>query len=152
MAKDAQDGSTMRLGRYLIDGANNVTTWSDFISVPADKVADRMVSGDFTNDGIDDAWCGYAGFTAVHPSVDNCHQVIHTPLLPSSEGGLTQLDADGKGDQLAAISVQARRFLLEPADAPWHEVVRALSEALGEDETYELLRAIRIRYRTSSSA
>jgi hypothetical protein len=65
---------------------------------------------------------------------------------------LTHSDTNGKGDQLAAISVQARRFLLEPADAPWHEVVRALSEALGEDETYELLRAIQIRYRTGSLA
>lgn len=67
------------------------------------------------------------------------------------EIGLTQPRTAVSNDQLAAIGAQARRFLLEPADAPWQEVLRALRAAFGDDQTDELLRAIQIRYRTSRS-
>ena len=59
-------------------------------------------------------------------------------------------DAERTTDRFVAIPIQARRYLLEPGDGPWHEVVRALSEAFGEDETDELLRAIKVRMRTGS--
>ena len=49
----------------------------------------------------------------------------------------------------AAIEVRARRYLREPGDAPWDEVLRALRTAIGDSETDELLRAIEIRLRTA---
>ena len=49
----------------------------------------------------------------------------------------------------AAIDQQARRYLSEPGDAPWDEVVRALRGAIGHSEADDLLRAIEIRLRTA---
>lgn len=57
--------------------------------------------------------------------------------------------SDRAADALAAVGVQARHYLREPGDAPWHDVIRALSDVLGEDETHDLLRAAEIRFRTS---
>ena len=53
MAKDLGDG-TMRLYRLLFDGANNVNNSSTVLSINPSVVADRMVAGDFTNDGVED--------------------------------------------------------------------------------------------------
>ena len=50
---------------------------------------------------------------------------------------------------VTTIDIQARRYLLEPGDAAWDEVVRALGGALGEAETDDLLRAMEIRLRTA---
>jgi hypothetical protein len=61
---------------------------------------------------------------------------------------IDRTDASGR-DHLAAVATQARRYLREPADGPWQEVVRALRQALGDSETYDLLHAIEIRFRTS---
>jgi len=67
-----------------------------------------------------------------------------------ADGGLLDGEAtdaagrDARPDVLAAVGTRARRYLLEPGDGPWYDVVRALTEALGDDEAYDLLRAIEI--------
>jgi hypothetical protein len=53
MAKNQGDG-TVRLYRLLFDGANQVSNTSTVLSLNPSAPHDRMVSGDFTNDGIDD--------------------------------------------------------------------------------------------------
>ncbi|HEY7525551.1 MAG TPA: hypothetical protein VIA82_01785 [Candidatus Limnocylindria bacterium] len=50
---------------------------------------------------------------------------------------------------VAPIEIQARRYLLEPGDAAWNDVVRALDGALGETEADDLLKAVEIRLRTA---
>ena len=39
---------------------------------------------------------------------------------------------------------QSRRYLNEPSEAAWYELVRALSNAFGDAEAYDLLRATEI--------
>jgi len=61
------------------------------------------------------------------------------------------LEQDAPPDPVPAVGIWARRYLLEPGDGPWYDIVRTLREALGDDETYDLLRAIEIRFRTSGT-
>ncbi|MGH2483566.1 MAG: hypothetical protein ACRDE9_03810 [Candidatus Limnocylindria bacterium] len=61
------------------------------------------------------------------------------------------LEQDASPDPVPAVGIWARRYLLEPGDGPWYDMVRTLREALGDDETYDLLRAIEIRFRTSGT-
>ena len=74
-----------------------------------------------------------------------------------AHGGGAPLDGDPAVEQEAppdavpAVGIWARRYLLEPGDGPWYDIVRTLREALGDDETYDLLRAIEIRFRTSGT-
>lgn len=73
----------------------------------------------------------------------------------AGDGGLLHGEAASTGsrhtppDVLAAVGIRARRYLLEPGDGPWYEIVRALTEALGDGETYDLLRAIEIHVHTN---
>lgn len=53
------------------------------------------------------------------------------------------------GADIAAFDTQARRYLLEPDDGSWDEMMRALRRAIGDGETDDLLRAIEIRVRTA---
>jgi hypothetical protein len=50
-------------------------------------------------------------------------------------------------ETLAAIQARARRYLQEPDDGAWHDLVDALERAHGDGATYELLRAVEIHYR-----
>lgn len=63
--------------------------------------------------------------------------------------GSTDASQRSSPDVLAAVGIQARHYLLEPGDGPWDDVIRALSAALGNGETEDLLRAAEIRFRTS---
>lgn len=65
--------------------------------------------------------------------------------------GEAVLEQDAPTDAFPAVGIWARRYLLEPGDGPWYDIVRTLREALGDDETYDLLRAIEIRFRTSGT-
>lgn len=65
--------------------------------------------------------------------------------------GEAVLEPDAPPDPVPAVGIWARRYLLEPGDGPWYDIVRTLREALGDDETYDLLRAIEIRFRTSGT-
>lgn len=58
-------------------------------------------------------------------------------------------DRPARSNALAVVGIRARRYLLEPGDGPWYDVVRALTDALGDDEAYDLLRAIEIRVHTN---
>ena len=52
-------------------------------------------------------------------------------------------------ETLAAIHTRARRYLQEPEEGAWHELVDALARAHGDNATYELLRAVEIHSRIS---
>jgi hypothetical protein len=72
------------------------------------------------------------------------------------DGGLLHGEAAGTmshapPEVLAAVGIRARRYLLEPGDGPWYDIVQALTDALGDGETYDLLRAIEIHLRTNGT-
>jgi len=52
-------------------------------------------------------------------------------------------------EALADLNVRATRYVHEPADDAWHDLVTALARTHGDSEAYELLRAVEIRLRTS---
>jgi hypothetical protein len=104
---------------------------------------------------------GLAGLCA--KSVDNLHQVIHTrapkhaetTLSEFRETALVQTDqmdaarAELLAEAIADVGTRARSYLQEPADASWHELLEALTRTYGDDETYDLLRAVTIHSQTS---
>jgi hypothetical protein len=48
-----------------------------------------------------------------------------------------ELLAEGVGD----VAAQSRRYVREPSEPAWYDLVRALSNVLGDADAYELLRA-----------
>jgi hypothetical protein len=48
----------------------------------------------------------------------------------------------------AEVRARARRYVQEPAEAAWHDLVDALTRAYGDSETYDLLRAVAIHTKT----
>ena len=96
-------------------------------------------------------------------SVDNLHQVIHTrppthaetTLHESRETALLHPDpmdaarAKLMAEAIADVRTRARCYLREPADASWQELLEALTRIYGDDETYDLLRAVTIHSQTN---
>ena len=52
-------------------------------------------------------------------------------------------------ETLEAIHTRARRYLQEPEEGAWHDLVDALARAHGDGATHELLRAVEIHSRTA---
>lgn len=52
-------------------------------------------------------------------------------------------------EAMAEVRVRARRYLQEPADDTWHDLVQALTRTHGDSDAYDLLRAVEIHTRTS---
>lgn len=52
-------------------------------------------------------------------------------------------------EAMAEVRTRARRYVQEPADAAWHDLVEALARTHGDSETYDLLRAVEIHTLTS---
>jgi hypothetical protein len=52
-------------------------------------------------------------------------------------------------ESIADVRTRARCYLREPAEASWQELLKALTRTYGDDETYDLLRAVTIHSQTS---
>jgi hypothetical protein len=52
-------------------------------------------------------------------------------------------------EAVAELGARARRYLQEPAEPAWHDLITALARTHGDSAAYDLLRAIEIRVRTS---
>lgn len=52
-------------------------------------------------------------------------------------------------EALAEVRTRARRFVQEPAEAAWDDLVHALRRAYGDGDTYDLLHAVEIHCRMS---
>lgn len=50
---------------------------------------------------------------------------------------------------MAEVRTRVRRYVQEPTDGAWHDLVDALARAYGDSETYDLLRAVEIHTLTS---
>lgn len=53
-------------------------------------------------------------------------------------------------EAVANVRVRARRYLQEPADDTWRDLVQALTRTHGDSDAYDLLRAVEIHTRTST--
>lgn len=53
------------------------------------------------------------------------------------------------GEAIADVRVRVGRYILEPAESAWLDLIDALTRAHGPSEAYELLRAIEIHARVS---
>ena len=47
-------------------------------------------------------------------------------------------------EAVGEVAAHTRRYLREPSDEAWYELVRALSSVFGDSDAYELLRAAKI--------
>jgi hypothetical protein len=67
-----------------------------------------------------------------------------TPTSPSDAARVELLL-----EAIADLNVRATRYVQEPADDAWHDLVMALARTHGDSQAYDLLRAVEIRLRTS---
>lgn len=49
---------------------------------------------------------------------------------------------------IAEVRRQARRYVQEPCETAWNDLVDALTRSYGDGETYDLLRAVEIHFRS----
>jgi hypothetical protein len=52
-------------------------------------------------------------------------------------------------EAVADVGARARRYMQEPAEGAWHDLVAALARTYGDSQAYDLLRAVEIHSRTS---
>jgi hypothetical protein len=52
-------------------------------------------------------------------------------------------------EAMAELHLRTTRYVQEPADEAWDDLVTALTRTHGDSDAYDLLRAIEIRVRTS---
>jgi hypothetical protein len=70
-------------------------------------------------------------------------------------GGITKGDAGDAAraellmEAMADLRSRASRYVREPADDAWNDLVLALARIHGDSEAYDLLRAIEIRLSTT---
>jgi len=75
-----------------------------------------------------------------------------SPISFGSRGHSTEMDsakAELLVEAVAEVGTRARRYVQEPAEGAWHDFVAALARTHGDNETYDLLRAVEIHSRTS---
>lgn len=51
-------------------------------------------------------------------------------------------------EEMAEVRTRARRYIQEPAEAAWHDLVEALTRTYGDSDAYDILRAVEIHSRT----
>jgi hypothetical protein len=56
--------------------------------------------------------------------------------------------ADLFAEGIAQVRARALRYVQEPAEGAWDDLVQALVRTYGDSETYDLLRAVEIHCRT----
>ena len=51
-------------------------------------------------------------------------------------------------EEMAEVRTRARRYIQEPVEAAWHDLVEALTRTYGDSDAYDILRAVEIHSRT----
>ena len=74
------------------------------------------------------------------------HESREIADLQSDE--IDQARAELFAEATAEVRARARRYVQEPAESAWHDLVEALTRAYGDSETYDLLRAVAIHAKT----
>jgi len=68
---------------------------------------------------------------------------------PPSAGETEDAQLEPLAEAVADVGARARRYVQEPADGAWYDLVAALARTHGDSEAYDLLRAVEIHSRTS---
>jgi hypothetical protein len=68
---------------------------------------------------------------------------------PASSAAADAARAELMAQAIAELGTRARRYLQEPAEPAWHDLIAALARTIGDSAAYDLLRALEIRQRTS---
>lgn len=69
-------------------------------------------------------------------------EVDESAFVRPDQADLTWLEL--LAESVREVSARSRRFVREPSESAWYDLVRALSNVLGDEDTYELLRAAEI--------
>jgi hypothetical protein len=132
MAKATATGR-MRLIRYLFDGPDDVTVSRKVVGLRSARIADRMLVGDFTNDGTDDVAFVIQQpdrsfqvkvWDAAHAAAGVLFDPAFRTSLAATQGRLISgdFDADGYADDIAMAKrigpsqIRLRRYLLDGPD------------------------------------
>ncbi len=70
-------------------------------------------------------------------------------IAPGWAREMERARAELLAETIAELGTRARRYMQEPADPAWHDLVEALRRICGDNATYDLLRALEIHSRTS---
>ena len=73
------------------------------------------------------------------------HETREIPRSAPIDSAQAELLAEA----IAEVRTRARRYVQEPADGAWQDLVQALARTHGDSETYDLLRAVEIHTLTS---
>jgi hypothetical protein len=74
---------------------------------------------------------------------------MHEPHEIARVDEMDQAQAELVAEAMAEVRTRARRYVQEPAEGAWHDLVDALARTYGDSEAYDLLRAVEIHTRTS---
>lgn len=74
---------------------------------------------------------------------------MHEPYYVVSADQLERARGELLVEAMVEVHTRARRYIEEPAETTWHDLVHALTLMYGDSEAYELLRAVEIHSRTS---
>ena len=73
------------------------------------------------------------------------HEIREIAIVPADE--IDRARAELLREAVGEVGQRARRYVQEPADAAWHDLLAALARTYGDSDTYELLRAVEIHTR-----
>lgn len=79
------------------------------------------------------------------PAETTTREVREVALVPADE--FDGARAELLREAVAEVAQRARRYVQEPADAAWHDLLAALTSTYGDSDTYDLLRAVEIHTR-----
>ena len=69
-------------------------------------------------------------------------EVDESAFVKPDQADLTWLEL--LAEAVRDVSAQSRRYVQEPSEPAWYDLVRALSDVFGDADAYELLRAAEI--------
>jgi hypothetical protein len=69
-------------------------------------------------------------------------EVDESAFVRPEQADLTWLEL--LAESVNEVSARSRRYVREPSDPAWYELVRSLSNVLGDADAYEFLRAVEI--------
>ena len=69
-------------------------------------------------------------------------EVDESAFVKPDQADLTWLELLAEG--VRQVNAQSRRYVQEPSESAWYDLVRALTNVHGDADTYELLRAVEI--------
>ncbi len=73
--------------------------------------------------------------------------MTHSEVEVADAGETGSARSDLTREYIEQVRVRAQRYVQEPADGAWHDLVQALARTFGDSEAYDILRAAEIHHR-----